>query len=259
MSEVPRRIVNPTGRFSDRVDSYVAGRPGYPAEIVSLLEAEGGLRRGCTIADVGSGTGKSCEIFLEAGYEVIGVEPNEPMRLRGDAELKRHPRFRSVSGRAEATTLASASVDAVVAGQAFHWFDPPVTRAEFVRIVRPGGLVTLIWNDRVRGGDAFHAQYESMLKRYCPEYEKVASGWANEKVISAFFAPGSFRSGRFENAQGLDLPTLVQRLVSSSYVPKEGPDHTAIIAEATRLHHDHAVGERVEMRYETKVYFGVLA
>jgi SAM-dependent methyltransferase len=258
MADAAPRLANPTGRFSDRVECYVAGRPGYPAEIVATLERDGGLRRGGTIADVGSGTGKSCEIFLDAGYAVIGVEPNAAMRLRGEEALARYPRFRSVSGRAEATTLAAASADAVVAAQAFHWFDPPPTRAEFARILRPGGLAVLIWNDRVRDGDPFHTGYEAMLKRHCPEYKEVSSGWANEAAIAAFFSPQPYRSARFENAQHLDHPTLIQRLLSSSYVPTAGPGHDAVVYEATRLFGACADRGCVEMRYETKLFFGTL-
>lgn len=246
-----------TERFSSRVDSYVAARPGYPPEIVATLE-RAGLPPASTIADVGSGTGLSSIPFLEAGHTVIGVEPNDAMRLRGDTELARYPRFHSVAGRAEATTLPDRSVDAILAGQAFHWFDPPRARAEFTRILRPHGLVLLIWNDRVKAGDPFHVAYEQMLLQHCPEYPRVSASWANEAVITAFFAPATYRTARFENAQQHDLAGLLARLLSSSYVPKDGPAHDAITADATRLFNEHARAGVITMRYETKLFFGRL-
>ncbi|MFN0137957.1 MAG: class I SAM-dependent methyltransferase, partial [Phycisphaerae bacterium] len=144
-----------TLRFADRVEDYIRYRPGYPVGVVSVLIERSGLRAGQTVADIGSGTGKSCEPFLDAGLRVIGVEPNREMREAGDALLARFNTFRSVDGRAEATTLPDASVDAAIAGQAFHWFDTVAARQELARIVRPPGLIALIWNDRETESTAF--------------------------------------------------------------------------------------------------------
>lgn len=251
------RVTDATTRFSDRVNDYVAARPSYPPELVDLLERDAGLTPTLTLADVGSGTGKLAELFLAREYMVVGVEPNDAMRVQGDTDLARWPRFRSVAGRAEATTLPDASVDAIICGQAFHWFDPPQARVEFVRILR-GGPVVLIWNDRVTSGDVFHEGYEALLRTHCPDYLRVASGWANAEVIRAFYHPGTYQTARLANTQALDLPNLLRRLTSSSYVPKSGPAHEAIIAGATALFHAHALDGRVTMRYETKIFHGHL-
>src|SRR5947209_19315196 len=117
--------VNPTARFGDRVADYVATRPGYPPAVLDILRTEAGLTPAVVVADVGSGTGLSSAMFLRNGNTVYGVEPNPEMRAAGEQLLARHRNFRSVAGTAEATTLPDASVDLVVAGQAFHWFDPP--------------------------------------------------------------------------------------------------------------------------------------
>lgn len=248
---------DPTTRFSDRVSDYVAARPGYPRELVALLERNAGLAPALTLADVGCGTGKLAELFLARSYAVVGVEPNDAMRAQGDAELAKWPQFRSVAGRAEATTLPDASVDAIVCGQAFHWFDPPQTRREFRRISR-GGPVVLVWNDRVTSGDAFHEGYEALLRAHCPDYLRVASGWANAEVIRAFYHPGTYQTARLANTQALDLPNLLKRLTSSSYVPKSGPAHGALIAGATALFRAHALDGRVTLRYETRLFHGHL-
>ena len=73
---------SPEQRFSDRVENYVRYRPGYPAELLPVLAREAGLTPESTIADIGSDTGISSELFLKAGYRVTGVEPNAPMRGR---------------------------------------------------------------------------------------------------------------------------------------------------------------------------------
>lgn len=135
--------MKPEQRFSDRVADYVRYRPGYPPEVVGFLN----LRPGMVIADVGAGTGISTELLLRAGCEVMAVEPNAEMRAAAENRLGHFPGFHGVDGSAEATTLQDQSVDMVVAAQAFHWFHPERTRAEFSRILKPGAPVVLIWNE----------------------------------------------------------------------------------------------------------------
>ena len=135
MSQAAR---NPTERFSDRVDDYIKYRPHYSPEVVQALRQACGLAPEHVIADVGCGTGLLAEILLEHGNQVIGIEPNREMRQAGEQYLARFPTFRMVTGSAEETALPDASVDFVVAGQAFHWFRPEPTRREFSRILKPG-------------------------------------------------------------------------------------------------------------------------
>src|SRR5688572_6000014 len=111
-------------RFSERVEHYVRNRPGYPPEVVKTLVAEAGLSPRSVIADVGSGPGLSSAPFLEFGATVYGVEPNEAMRSAAEERFRDCANFHSVAGMAEATTLPDVGVDFVVAGQAFHWFNP---------------------------------------------------------------------------------------------------------------------------------------
>ena len=118
-----------TQRFSDRVADYVRYRPNYPRGILATLAAETGLSTDSLVADVGSGTGISAELFLSHGNAVYAVEPNHDMRAAAEAALARYPRFHSVVGTAETTSLPDHSVDYVVAAQAFHWFDADSTRA----------------------------------------------------------------------------------------------------------------------------------
>ena len=121
---------DPTRRFSNRVDDYVRYRPHYPPGVLDRLREGIALTPRTVIADVGSGTGISTELFLQNGNTVFAIEPNPEMRAAAERLLGGRPNFHSVRGTAEATTLPDGSVDCVVAAQAFHWFDPEKTRVE---------------------------------------------------------------------------------------------------------------------------------
>src|SRR5688572_11145173 len=150
-------------RFSNRVDDYIKYRPGYPGAIVDFLTAACGLTPAAVIADVGSGTGILSELFLKQGNRVFGVEPNQEMREAAERILAGYPSFTSVAGSAEATSLPAQSVDYITAAQAFHWFERERARAEFERILKPGGWVLLLWNERRTDTTAFLRDYEELL------------------------------------------------------------------------------------------------
>jgi SAM-dependent methyltransferase len=211
------------------------------------------------VADVGSGTGLSAEPFLAAGNRVVAVEPNAAMRRAAESRLGGQARFRSVAGTAEATTLPSGRVDLVVCAQAFHWFDPAAARAEFARILRPGGAVVLLWNRRRLDGTPFLRAYEALLVRHGTDYERVRHDRLDGAALAAFYGAPPKRA-TFPNEQWLDLEGLKGRLRSSSYLPGAGhPGHGALLRAAERVFADHAEGGRVRLEYELEIYTGALA
>ena len=250
---------DPTGRFSTRVADYVRYRPGYPPALVRLLEEECGLARGSAVADVGSGTGLLSELFLRAGARVYGVEPNREMREAGARLLASYTDFVSVDGRAEATTLGDLCVDFVTAGQAFHWFDPAGARREFARILRPGGWVVIVWNDRRTGGTPFLEDYERLLVEYGTDYTEVSARYAEESALSALFGRAEVRRQTFDNEQVFDFDGLRGRLASSSYVPQPGhPNFEPLMRELEALFRRHERAGRVVVEYDTKLFYGRL-
>ena len=153
-----------TTRFGDRVNDYVRARPGYSPRVVELCVESGYLIAGDAVADVGSGSGLLTKKFLDRGYEVFGVEPNEAMRLAAETRLGAEAGFLSVDGTAEHTTLPAASVALVTAGQAFHWFDAERAKQEFCRILKPGGACLLVWNARVLDSSPFASSVQSRFR-----------------------------------------------------------------------------------------------
>jgi SAM-dependent methyltransferase len=248
-------MLSSTERFSTRVEDYIKYRPSYPATLLELLCARCGLSATATVADVGSGTGILTELLLETGAQVFAVEPNNEMRAAAERLLGDYGRFRSVNGTAEATTLPDAGVDLITASQAFHWFDVPKARREFVRVLKPGGWVVLIWNERPPEAGAFHDEYDRLLRRHAADYERVTRMRADEGKIREFFGRRP-QSAVFANQQVFDFVGLQGRLMSSSYAPEPGhPEHEPMIAGLRELFERHNRGGKVVFPYRTLVYF----
>lgn len=255
--------LNPTERFSDRVRDYIRYRPGYPPELLAAMADEMGLRADHVVADVGSGTGILSALLLENGNTVYGVEPNAAMRAAAEELLADLPRFHSVNGTAEATTLPDASVDHVTAAQAYHWFDPERARAEFARILRPGGCVALVWNNRLTTGSPFLEAYEELLVQYADDYTQVNHRSAATNDIDglrAFFAPNPMtRLMVARHVQAFDYEGFCGRVLSSSYVPQVGrPGHEALMGALMAVFDRFHNGGYVYFIYETDLYYGTL-
>lgn len=250
--------LNPTGRFSSRVDDYSRYRPSYPAEIVPLLERECGLKSNSTVADIGSGTGLLSKLFLDFGCRVIGIEPNREMREAGMQFLGQYPKFTAKEARAEQTGLPEAIADLVTAGQAFHWFDAAAARKEFQRILRTPKWAALIWNEReVTGG--FLNGYEQLLHRYAPDYSRVDHRQIGGSQMDEFFGDGNWKLATFANVQEFDLEGVRGRLRSSSYAPHPGDTaYTPMMTELAELFEAHQQNGCVAFLYRTNVYHGAL-
>jgi len=246
-------------RFSNRVADYVRYRPGYPAEILPLLQQWCGLHPGHAVADVGSGTGLLGKLFLDFGNRVYGVEPNAEMRAAGEEFLRDYRKFTSVAGSAEATTLPSDSVEFVTAGQAFHWFQLKPARSEFHRILKAQGRAIIIWNERLIDETAFLRDYEALLLRFGTDYSKVSESYPRAEQMLEFFSPNEFTSHALPNFQEFDFEGLSGRLRSSSYAPASGhPQFEPMMQELRRLFDARQKGGLVRMEYRTHVYAGKL-
>lgn len=241
-------------RFSNRVANYVKYRPHYPREIIGYLETHCGLNEKSVIADVGCGTGISTKLFLENGNRVFGVEPNAVMRAAAEEYLAAFPNFTPVDGRSNETTLADASLDFVVAAQAFHWFDAERTRPEFKRILKPGGDIVLIWNERQLDTTPFLIEYEAFLLKYADDYANVRHENIAAKELSDFFQT-EYGSATFPNKQVFDLEGLKGRMLSASYMPNEShPLFNTLIEDLRRLFAKHSENGKIEVFYDTNVY-----
>ena len=251
-------MLDPTKRFSNRVENYLKYRPRYPTEIIPLLEKECGMTSDSLIADVGSGTGFLSELFLHNGNQVFGVEPNAEMRAAGERLLADYPNFVSVNATAEASTLPDLSVDFITAGQAFHWFDKEKTRREFQRILKPKGWVVIVWNTFPTGRSALVKAYDDVLVRYGTDYREVAKE-IEDSGIETFFLPGGCKRARFDFQQTFDWEGFKGRLLSASYAPNaDSPNYEPMLRDLRRVFDSHQKDGTVVFDYDTVVYYGQL-
>lgn len=250
---------NNTSRFSNRVEDYVKYRPHYPIEMISYLEQQSVLQPGMLLADIGSGTGISAELFLQKGYTVLGVEPNKEMREKSEELLKDYPAFNAVDGTAEHTTLEKHCIDVIIAGQAFHWFNPETTRAEFQRILKKEGYVVLVWNERMTGSP-FEKAYEQLIEHYGNQYKEVNHRNIDIAVIEKFYHPSAVTLTEFANKQVFDYQGLEGRLLSSSYMPsREGERYPALAADLKQLFEQFQIDGHITIHYTTRMYWGQLS
>ena len=247
---------NATQRFSDRVADYIRYRPGYPPTLLARLAATGAR----TVADIGAGTGILTAALLDHFPDVRAVAPNDARQDAAASLLADRPGLTLRSGRAEATGLPDQSVDLIGAAQAFHWFDPAPTRAEFQRILRPGGQVALIWNNRLADATPFLRAYEALLLARGTDYAEVNHRNIGPEQLDAFFGPGRWQRETFDNAQHFDREGLRGRLRSSSYTPPPGhPDHAPLLAALDDLFDAHVGPDgRVDFLYVTELFLGAL-
>ena len=247
--------MDPTQRFTDRVENYAKYRPDYPRALIQFLGER--IPAPATIADIGSGTGILSSQLLDAAYTVFGVEPNAPMRMEAVRRLGDRHNFHSVDGTGEATTLAPGAVDAITCAQSFHWFDRGRCRVEFERITRGSKLVFLIWNERISEG--MMEEYDRLLQASAPEYCAVGRRNITDADVGKFFGPARFELFYFAHAQRLDRKAFVGRVLSSSYVPNVGqPGHDEVMEKIRVFFDRHAQAGRIEFQYQTRVYVATI-
>jgi len=217
--------IDRAARVFERVAAeYEDGRPGYAPDAVADAIAELEIGPGSIVLDLGAGTGKLTRMLLDAELAVIAIDPSSAMlaQLRTAA-----PAAQAVVGAAEAIPLPAESVDAVTAGQAFHWFDATAALAEIHRVLRPGGGVALLWNRR----DLADPVQRLLGELTDPPERTSPRGRLLDmpRVIAetGLFGPVSQFESR--HVQPIDESGLLSRLRSSSFVAGLPPDRRAIL------------------------------
>jgi SAM-dependent methyltransferase len=209
--------------FGSAADRYDQHRPSYPP--AALRWALGDAPR--RVIDLGAGTGILSRVLLELGHQVIPVEPDPGMR---DQLAARTPRAPALAGSAEAVPLPDGSVDAVAAGQAYHWFDKERAHREIARVLRPGGVFAPVWNIR----DESVPWVARLTEITEPDRGGQHEGWLLESGFGTGFSEPERRTFRHEITMTADR--LVALVSTRSYCLTATPDRQAeVLAEVGRL------------------------
>ncbi len=233
----------PALSFGAAARTYQSTRPSYPPEAVAWILGEAPRR----VVDLGAGTGILTRVVRDLGHRVLPVEADPRMC----AELLAGTHGTTpVAGSAERIPLRDAAVDAVVAGQAFHWFDPDRAPAEIARVLRPGGVLGPVWNIR---DDA-----EPWVARLSEIIEGVR-GADHEGAESpgdlgpAFGVP---QRAEFRHRVPMTAPRLVSLVTTRSYFLTAPADRRAeVLARVNALAAE--LPERFELPYVTVAYRAV--
>ena len=209
-------------------ERYERARPSYPAGAVSLLARELPIGPGRRVLDLAAGTGKLTRLLVPLGADVVAVEPLAAMRSQLASSL---PTVEALEGSAEAVPVPDASVDAVTVAQAFHWFDAPAALDELARVLRPGGGLGLLWNER---DDTVPWVAELSRIMHWPTHRpyEPSTDWAALVASAGHYTP--LRSAIFTFDQELDTELLVDRVASSSYIAAMDPMPQAVLLDDVR-------------------------
>jgi SAM-dependent methyltransferase len=239
--------LHPATRGFAAAERYERGRPDYPATAIARIVSALDLRPGRAVLDLAAGTGKLTRLLVPSGARVVAVEPVHEMRL---ALGERVRGIEVLAGTAERIPLADGSVDAVTVAQAFHWFDAAVALREIHRVLAPGGGVALIWNLRDE-----RQPLQAALSKIIDPLEQDTPN-PKQRDWSTVLAAGDLfeRTERvvFEHAQRVDEPTLVDRVLSISFVATAPAE---VREDVERRVRELARGA-AELAYTTELYLG---
>lgn len=237
---------DPKARFSETADAYGKYRPSYPPALVDWVLRTAGVQPPAWIGDVGCGTGISTRLFAGRGLRVVGIDPNEEMLRLAAARSGRFLR-----AEAARTALRAASLDLVVSGQAFHWFDLATVMPELKRVLKPGGTVAAFWNRRT--STPFLDEYERLLRTHSTEYGGIPGPRETLPRIKASPYVADLSEAEFANSQEFDLDGVIGRARSSSYVIHGVSDLTAFERALAAAFERHQAGGKVTFAYRSVV------
>ncbi len=228
--------------FSSVAEAYERARPEYPVEAARWLTGDAPL----DVVDLAAGTGKLTRVLAALGHRLTAVEPLAEMRARLEAAV---PAARAVAGTAESLPLPDESADVVVAGQAYHWFDPEPSLREIARVLRPGGTVGLIWN--IRDEDI---EWVSTLSDIVGGERVRSIDVGPDLDASGLFGPVEERQWRWQ--QPLDRDRLRDLVLSRSYCATLPEAERAPVLESVDRLYDEAAGPdgALAMPYVTEAF-----
>lgn len=238
--------------FAGVADVYARGRPGYPAEAIDWIVAELELNDESSVLDLAAGTAQVSRLIRNRVRRVIAVEPVQPMRARIADDF---PDVTVLDGTAEAIPLTDRAVDAVVVGEAFHWFATVPATAEIARVLRPNGGVALLWNTPSWTAETTHwledfRQVVRSHKQAAGDYPAGNGRWRDEFARTQLFT--ELEHVEFDHTQTLTPPDFLALVASWSWIANldAGERQTTLDAVAELIE---GIGQ-IEIPYRSDLY-----
>lgn len=238
--------------FSRTADAYAQGRPSYPREAIDRIALAFGLNEKSTVLDLAAGTGQLSALVRTRVGRTIAVEPAPAMRAKITADL---PDVDVLDGVAEAIPLHDGEVDAVVVGEAFHWFDPSMALPEIARVLRPGGGLAMLWNTSTWTIESTQwlRDFQRIVAHHKAEAGEYPSGqgrWRDEFEHSHEFE--DLEHAEFSHTQVMSPRDFLAQVASWSWIANlEETGRQAVLDEVASL--IEAQGE-IAIPYRTDLY-----
>lgn len=242
--------------LNDRSKNYLKYAPKYPVEILNILRSDFGLNNEDVIADIGSGLGYLANLFLNESQQLYLVEKNRDNIDTLQTVFGSQKNVIIKNAIAENTNIDHESVDLILVGHSFHLFAPKPTKEEFLRIIKPNGLVCLVWH-QINLEMGFQRDFEEMLKQYIPNYRNLSETHINLPSIDTFFDPYPFHFQKFPNFQIYDLEGIKGYFLSSGYTKESDFQiNEAVLKEIEKLFNKHQQFNKIRFDYHTLVFIG---
>lgn len=249
------------GNFQGKAHLYAKYRPQYSRGYIKFLRESLKLSRESVVADVGAGTGIHTKIIAEITDKVFAVEPDGEMLKECQVQLGNRYKVRMVQGTAEDTGLPDACVDYITVAQAFHLFDRKKSLNEFKRVLRPSGILILVWNSKEHDNKLFYDN-EAVIKKYCPCYcREVHARSFFQNSYKDCFTSNSYTFTHFpqDSTEFLDKQTFIMRTLSASYaITATSKNFDALIEELGMVFDRHSENGIVKVPQSSVIYSGVI-
>ena len=243
-------------RFTSKSENYAKYRPDYLPEAIQTIIEHAKLTPASVVADIGSGTGMVTRHFVENGNPVYAVEPNPEMRQIAEVQIGKCPKFHSVNGNSEGTTLREASIDLITVGQAIGWFNPEPSKQEFLRILKPNGWFSILQHSRLND------ELTQAISQVC----SAENGWQRSNAPKSrpcewwFGENGQFLYLQFLNPRPFDLKGLIGLELSNSHAPDEShPAHPAFVDALHSVFENFQAGDTITINFTTHLYLGLIS
>ncbi len=210
--------MNNTNKYNNMQDDYSKYRPDYPNAAIECILNKCSISNDFKIADIGAGTGKLALPFLKKGYKVYCVEPNKDMYRKCASNLGEYENFYGLLSTAENTGLEDQSINLIVIGQAFHWFNLEKFKKECKRILTKDGYVVILYNDQDYTKEMINELHKAS-QQYCPNYKGLDGVLNNnETIYNEFFT--DYNMSVFNNNRKLNLEQFIGGCFTASFALK---------------------------------------